>query len=218
MATDPGTPEMTPAEISALERAELEEAVAARGQEAAGVPVPDDGQPRCLHPDHGPEGKVIPWAGRGRRPRWCAEHKDAGRQGARRTAAPDDDTAPVRPRVAPGAGRPDKLTQALAMQLYQVGFVLWAIPRTRADGAIIMGNSQAVAQAWGDLAKTDANVRKALTAMTTGSAWGQALMATASVGIQIAANHEMVPVEVGQGFAAMNRAVVTTPTLPADNV
>jgi hypothetical protein len=62
----------------------------------------------------------------------------------------------------------------------------------QADGMVILQNSEAMAKAWAELARTNKHVEKVLRTMTQGSALGGVAIATLPVVIGIMANHNMM--------------------------
>lgn len=61
------------------------------------------------------------------------------------------------------------------------------------DGQIVAQHSDKLASSWARLAAKNAGVRRVLTALTTGSAYGEVVIATLLVAIPILANHKLIP-------------------------
>lgn len=61
------------------------------------------------------------------------------------------------------------------------------------DGQIVAQHSDKLASSWARLAAKNAGVRRVLTALTTGSAYGEVAIATLLVVIPILANHKLIP-------------------------
>jgi hypothetical protein len=140
------------------------------------------------------------------RPRLTEEEKAA--RAAERAAASPNDKAPVRGR---GRGRPPgrkdlpMIQESLEQFVTVAGLGLSAIPnpRLQADGYVIVQQSENFAKAWCELARTDVRVYNALRKICVGGAWGGVIIATASIVVPIAANHELVPPFVASIFGGM---------------
>jgi hypothetical protein len=61
------------------------------------------------------------------------------------------------------------------------------------DGQIVAQHSDKLASSWARLAAKNAGVRRVLTSLTTGSAYGEVVIATLLVVIPILANHKLIP-------------------------
>lgn len=57
------------------------------------------------------------------------------------------------------------------------------------DGQLITEHAKPIAEGWNTLAQENASVAKVLDSLTSGGAWGAAIMPTASLAIALAANH-----------------------------
>jgi hypothetical protein len=137
------------------------------------------------------------------RPR-LTEAEKAARASAR---AEVKDSAPARGR---GRGRPlgrkdlPMIRESLEQFVTMAGLGLSAIPnpRLQADGYIIVQGSENFAKSWCELARTDVRVYNALRKICVGGAWGGVIIATASIVVPIAANHELVPPFVASVFGS----------------
>jgi hypothetical protein len=75
------------------------------------------------------------------------------------------------------------------------------------DGLIITNNADQLASALAKLAEENEQVRKVLTSLVTGSAWGGVLLAVGSIALPIAANHG-ISVPAGDAMLAPYRALM----------
>lgn len=98
---------------------------------------------------------------------------------------------------ASGKSTDAALKEGLESYVGLIGSGLTMLPRTRADGMIILEGGDAWVEATMTLAKSDPRVRHALDIALTGGAWGGFIVATASIAVPIAANHGLVPAFVG---------------------
>src|SRR5450759_2654419 len=90
------------------------------------------------------------------------------------------------------------LKEGLESYVGLIGSGLTMFPGTREDGLVLLAGGDAWVEATITLAKSDARVRHALDVALTGGAWGGFIVATASIGVPIAANHGLVPAFVGK--------------------
>lgn len=102
------------------------------------------------------------------------------------------DSTPRQPGTAKGRPtkhnqRKEKLLQTLTTVGAGVAFF------EQFDGQVIIANAEQVAEATATLADENAQVAKALDAMTTGGAWGAFLIALCSMILPILAHHNLVP-------------------------
>lgn len=86
-----------------------------------------------------------------------------------------------------------ELEKRLSKLMQQIGDVLSKFTFTRDDGAVVSAQAEPFAEAWTELAKTNKDVHKALTMMTTGGVWGGVVAVSASIAIPIMANHGLIP-------------------------
>jgi len=143
------------------------------------------------------------------RPRLTDEEKAA--RAAERASTNASDKAPARGR---GRGRPPgrkdlpMIQESLEQFVTMAGLGLSAIPnpRLQADGYIIVQQSENFAKAWCELARTDVRVYNALRKICVGGAWGGVIIATASIVVPIAANHDLIPPFVASVFGGAMQA------------
>jgi hypothetical protein len=91
----------------------------------------------------------------------------------------------------PGGKRGSTLERDLKATLDGVATALLFINPT--DGQIIARRSDQLASAWARLANKNPGVRRVLVALTTGSAYGEVVIASLLVVIPILANHKLIP-------------------------
>lgn len=128
----------------------------------------DDSPDHCLTC-----GVPLEYGGRGRRPKYCSEHK-------KNASA----TSP-----ASNSGNLAALETAIA-DMYRGGAAgLMLINPT--DGLIVAEAAPGIAKAWIQLARTDQKVRKFLQKMTVGGGSGAVIFAHVAVAMSIMANHDV---------------------------
>jgi len=103
------------------------------------------------------------------------------------------DKAPRKPRGARKAASVATLRKQLLANVTNAGVLISAFPPLREDGFVIVEGAEDLVDAWVNLAETNPKVMRSLQLMCAGSAWSAAMMATASIGIPIAANHGLIP-------------------------
>lgn len=101
--------------------------------------------------------------------------------------------APKRPSrpARQSAGRPPELERKL--QEFFLNIALIVTPFNQIDGQIIAANSESMAKSWGELAKQNAGVKRALERMMEGGAWSGVIFSTGAVAFAIAQNHGVLP-------------------------
>lgn len=117
-------------------------------------------------------------------------------------AEPMPDATPVdvapkrrgRPKGSTNRGANSSTIKAgLTSYVGTVGTMLMMFPKTYNDGVVILQGADALTDSLVELAKQDKRVRNVLTTMCTGGAWGAVIIASAQIGIPIAANHGLLP-------------------------
>lgn len=140
--------------------------------------------------------------------------------------APPADAKPKRGRprkdagAAPAAGKAQKrptkttpvnLTEKLAELLTVAGLAVGMA--NQVDGLIITSNAHQFATALGKLADENEQVRRVLTGLVTGSAWGGVIMAAGSIALPIAANHG-AKIPMADAMLAPYRNLTNPPPAP----
>ena len=121
--------------------------------------------------------KEIDWAGRGRRPKYCDEHK------------------PVKPASTPGRStKASRLGQAVAQQVAGIGLLVMTVQRF--DGLVIIDRAESLGQTCAKIAEQNPAFRRALERALNGSAYGELILVLAMTVAPILANHSAFPPEV----------------------
>lgn len=123
-------------------------------------------------------GKPLTYAGRGRRPRFCADHRPGASRGERIPTS----------RV----NKDEKLRDDLAGVLTLVGTGVFMVERF--DGLVILDRSEATATALVAVAQENKQVRKVLESLVAVTVYGALVTAVASIAVPIAAHHGVVPI------------------------
>ncbi len=93
----------------------------------------------------------------------------------------------------------DKLKTGLVENIGGVGLLLYAIPRTQADGKVILEHTNSLSDKLVVLAKENEQVYNVLNYLVTGSAWAAVAGEVLAIGVAIGMNHGIqIP-----GLAAM---------------
>lgn len=92
-------------------------------------------------------------------------------------------------------GKVTPLRTQLLGTISLVGTVVFTIDPY--DGQVILGRAEQVATALDHLAQQNPAVKRALLALTTGSSWGELVLAVAPIVLAIAAHHGLVPERLG---------------------
>ena len=131
-------------------------------------------------PEHACEvcGKDVQYAGRGRVPKRCPEHKRM---------------AGTKPVSARGGGWEARLERELTAVLGTVGTGLMFVDSF--DGFVVLDRAEPTAQALVAAARQSPAVRKALEQMVAVSVFGTVVTALASVAVPIAAHHNLLPMD-----------------------
>jgi hypothetical protein len=116
----------------------------------------------------------LTYGGRGRKPRFCAEHKPKG-SAASKSKATNVDTL---------IGQITDIYVAL-------GSALTFVPPTAADGMIVATHASQMAESWRPLLIRDAKVRKFWERICTGGGWGTVVMAHGVVALAIMQAHNV---------------------------
>lgn len=118
---------------------------------------------------------------------------------------PADTTALPQPALGGGGTWARACTELWELVASGVGMMGAATgsPALMNDGAIIAADAEALGQAWGKLAETNATFRKMLVGMTEGGAWLQVALVTGTTVSKCYQGHAQVALEAQQR-AAMN--------------
>lgn len=151
------------------------------------VPVAELDEPPVLEDvpeDESPDICQIPgcneslvYGGRGRRPRFCDEHK------------PNKSKSTVTKRRT--TAWQANLHQQLLGTIGTVGIAVMAF--NQFDGMCVMNGADNLAKSLVGVAEINPSVRKALEAAMTATAWSSVAVAIAGIAIPIAANHGVLP-------------------------
>jgi hypothetical protein len=101
---------------------------------------------------------------------------------------------PLRGAAAAAALKP--IRTALDSYCALIGTALSMHPKTAFDGHVILQRGPYLTDALIELAKRDPNVKRALSALVTGSAWGGVILASGNILLPIAAFHGMIPLPI----------------------
>lgn len=119
------------------------------------------------------------YAGRGRKPKRCEEHK------ARSASA-------ARGKAGVNAGRwQQPLADALTSQFAMIGIAVY--PLNQFDGTCILNGAPGLSTALVGVAETNPAVRNALQKFVSAGAWAQVASATAAIVLPILMNHNVIP-------------------------
>jgi hypothetical protein len=102
-----------------------------------------------------------------------------------------------------GAGRRPAMTgvkEGLMAYVGMAGTTLCMFPPTQKDGLVILGRGEPLVDSLMELAKTDKRVANALKAMCVGGAWTGVIIASSMIALPIAANHNLLPGNLGIMF------------------
>jgi len=124
-------------------------------------------------------GKELTYAGRGRKPRFCKEHKA--------NAA----SRPAMPRVSRSQKWQQPLSEALTAQFAAVGLLVYSFEQF--DGQCIIQGSPNLSASLVAVAETNDAVRRALETLVQTGAWAQVAMATATIVLPILHHHGKIP-------------------------
>lgn len=126
-------------------------------------------------------GIALTYAGRGRHPKFCDEHKPTG---SKRTTA---NATQVSPRTS--AKIHDEFLSQWNMLAVTVGIAINPI-----DGQILMGGGQRMADSVVHLTEVNPRFKKAVTKAMEATVWGELIAAMSPMAIMIAANHGMIKI------------------------
>ncbi len=130
---------------------------------------------------------------------------------------PKTDTPPPRQQQAePKRRRPPwapKLEAQIADAYRAIG-AGFAMTGDEFSSALIGSQAPALATAWVELAERDANVRKTLERLMSGSAWGSIVMMHIMIIFPILAHRDLIPGELGQRLKLMTMFMQETPDYP----
>lgn len=150
--------------------------------ESADLPEPEevsvgaDGSPLCVVC-----GKSLTYAGRGRKPKYCADHK------------PSPGRSSTGSGTATRTTKNDRMRRELVGTLALVGTGLMMVEPY--DGLVILDRAEATVDALMDVAEHNPRVRKALEQMIDVTVWGALGTALAGILLPITAHHGLLPVD-----------------------
>lgn len=124
-------------------------------------------------------GKELTYGGRGRKPRFCAEHKKNAAQ------------RPAMPRVSRSQKWQQPLAEALTAQFAAIGMIVYTFEQF--DGTAIMQGSPALSGSLVAVAETNDGVRRALETLVQTGAWAQVAMSVAAIALPILHHHGKIP-------------------------
>lgn len=141
-------------------------------------------------------GTALAYAGRGRPPRFCEDHK------ANKSAKPAD-------RITPNTARnkDEKLASELASLLGLIGLGLYSVEQF--DGTVLMSQAEPTAKALVIASQQNKQLRAMLEQLVMVSVWGAVASALAGIIVPILAHHRIIP---------MDEIAVSKMLLPADTV
>jgi hypothetical protein len=118
-------------------------------------------------------GIALTYGGRGRKPKFCADHKPI--KGTTQARGTNIDTL---------IGQMEEMYAAL-------GAATTFLPPVAADGMIIATHAHSMAESWRPLIQRDPKIRKFWEKMTTGGGWGTVIMAHGVVALAIMQVHNV---------------------------
>jgi hypothetical protein len=141
-------------------------------------------------------GKTLTYAGRGRKPMYCDEHRAGGnRKGS--------------PAVNIRASKSDKMRRELLSMFGMIGLGLTAIEPY--DGMVVMDRAEPTVDALMAVAAENERVRKVLESMIEVGVWAALGTAVAGIALPIAAHHGVLPIPT----EAVNRQFLSESTREA---
>lgn len=159
------------------------------------TPIKDEIRPESADaPDDAPEsvagddtcivcGKPLSYSGRGRRPKYCDEHRPS-RGGATKAATAGRST------------KHDRMKRELTGTLALIGTGLMMVEPY--DGIVVLDRAEATVDALMDVAAHNPRVMKALEQMIDVTVWGALGTALAGIIVPITAHHGVLPIDVRQ--------------------
>jgi hypothetical protein len=122
-------------------------------------------------------GVELKYGGRGRKPKFCADHKSGNKSNG--------------PTVSRTARWQQPLAEALHAQFMTIAMVVMVFDQY--DGQVIMQGSPQLAQSLIAVAEANPSVRRGLETFVTAGAWAQVASATAAIALPIMAHHGIIP-------------------------
>lgn len=137
-------------------------------------------------------GTELHYGGRGRKPRFCDEHKRSNRS------------------ASSGGRSSGKNIDTLISQIQDIyltiGVAAGAIPPLATDSLIIASNAQRMAESWRPLIERDPKIRKFWERITTGGGWGTVVLAHGTVALALMQAHNVsLPGFASQAVEGVNR-------------
>lgn len=96
----------------------------------------------------------------------------------------------------------DKLRGSLQEQIAGLGMLLYLIPKTQADGQVVMEHAETLAARLVDCAKENEQMYKALVFLVTGTVWTALGMEVAAIVGALLKNHGVNPLDIFKKKAA----------------
>lgn len=151
------------------------------------IPPPNDGASTVT--DNGSSSRFscevcslpLTYAGKGRYPRFCAEHKPGPQRAANTTG---------------GRTKSIDILISQMTDLYAgvaTGLTFLPSEKVQVDGMILASGASKLAESWRPLIENDPKIRKFWTRMTTGSGYGAVIIAHVMIALPILSNHGLVP-------------------------
>lgn len=125
-------------------------------------------------------GTPLSYGGRGRRPKYCSEHKPT----------PGNSNTTKSPRKNANI---DSLVQSIETMYMTVGTGLTMLPVTQNDGMLVANSAGTLAESWRPLLERDPKVRKFWEKTFTVSGYGALMAAHLMVILPIAQAHNLLP-------------------------
>lgn len=125
---------------------------------------------------------------------WTVD-KDGTRRPKKAAGRPRKTDKAAKPRVT--APKPPRAKRDYTQDLTGLVQTLWgvAVVASPADAGALQVHGPGLVKAWNDLAQENARVASAIEWLTTGTAYGAVVMATAPLIMQVLANHGVLPAE-----------------------
>jgi len=120
------------------------------------------------------------YGGRGRKPRYCAEHKPSPGNSNKGTTRKSGATV-------------DSLVESIHGMYSMVAMGMTMLPATANDGMIVASKASDLAESWRPLLERDAKVRKMWEKAFTVSGYGTLIAAHLMVILPIAQSHNLIP-------------------------
>lgn len=143
------------------------------------VPIPEETAPTTDDLTCEICGTALTYAGRGRKPKFCDDHKPSGSR------------SKTTKTTSSRASKDERMRQELTATLGTIGVAVMAV--NTYDGLVVIDKSADVSDALMELAAHNPRVRKALEQMLEVSVWAAVATAVAGIAVPIAVNHNLLP-------------------------